>query len=137
VLAPRSTPKAGTVGTHFKRAHGGVEKLLIDAGVDVNMQGRKHGSALQAALEMGHNQIIEFLIDEGADIITDDNMDDDTDDGLEHGTDHGTEDGTDGGTDDGTEDGTDEVAVNQVLTNYELFQLDVADAQYLERWNGA
>jgi ankyrin repeat protein len=43
-------------------------KLLLAAGADVNMQGGKYGSALQAACFDGCEKVVEQLLKAGADV---------------------------------------------------------------------
>lgn len=48
---------------------GGHEKLvelLLEGGVDVNVQSARYGSALQAASVEGHEKIVELLLEKGA-----------------------------------------------------------------------
>ena len=51
--------------------HGGHDKiveLLLSKGADVNAQGGKHSSVLQAASFKGHDKIVELLLSKGADV---------------------------------------------------------------------
>ena len=41
--------------------------MLIESGADVNLQGGRYGSALQAALFRGDSVIVQLLLDNGAD----------------------------------------------------------------------
>jgi ankyrin repeat protein len=43
-----------------------IVKLLLDQGADVNAQGSEYGSALQAALSGGHQEIVKKLQQRGA-----------------------------------------------------------------------
>jgi ankyrin repeat protein len=42
-------------------------QLLVEHGVNVNAQGGNYGSALQAASFNGHIDIVQLLIEQGAD----------------------------------------------------------------------
>jgi ankyrin repeat protein len=42
--------------------------MLLDRGADVNAQGGRYGSALQAASSEGHDKIVQLLLDKGADV---------------------------------------------------------------------
>lgn len=46
----------------------GTARDLIDSGEDVNAQGGEYGNALQAASTKGHQEIVQLLLDKGADI---------------------------------------------------------------------
>jgi ankyrin repeat protein len=39
--------------------------LLLDAGADVNTQGRRYGNALQVASHRGHEKAVKILVDAG------------------------------------------------------------------------
>ena len=43
-------------------------QMLLDKGANVNAQGERYGNALQAALVGGHDQVIQMLLDKGADV---------------------------------------------------------------------
>ena len=43
-------------------------RMLLDKGIDVNVQGGRLGNALQAASYLGHDQIMQMLLDAGADV---------------------------------------------------------------------
>jgi ankyrin repeat protein len=45
-----------------------MAKLLVEAGADVNAEGGKYGSALQASVAKGHSMIALFLLDNGANV---------------------------------------------------------------------
>jgi ankyrin repeat protein len=45
-----------------------VARELINKGADVNAQGGVYGSALQAASAKGYFEIIELLLEKGADV---------------------------------------------------------------------
>ena len=47
---------------------GVVVKTLIESGADVNVQGGRYGSALQAASYQGSEAIVKMLIESGADV---------------------------------------------------------------------
>ena len=51
-----------------QEAHDEVVQLLLDKGVDVNVQGGECGNALQVPCSKGHIQIVQLLLDRGADI---------------------------------------------------------------------
>jgi ankyrin repeat protein len=42
-------------------------QLLLDKGADINAQGGRYGSALQAASFRGHKAVVQQLLDKGAD----------------------------------------------------------------------
>ncbi|KXH69656.1 hypothetical protein CSAL01_13723 [Colletotrichum salicis] len=42
--------------------------MLLDKGADVNAQGGENGNALQAASLDGNKEVIQMLLDKGADI---------------------------------------------------------------------
>ena len=44
--------------------------ILLDAGADVNAQGRVYGSALHAASRSGHEKVVQMLLDAGAERST-------------------------------------------------------------------
>jgi hypothetical protein len=43
-------------------------RMLLEKGGDVNVQGGRHGNALQAASAEGHDQIVQRLLEKGADV---------------------------------------------------------------------
>ena len=43
--------------------------MLLDKGADINAQGGDYGTALLAASLGGHDQIVQMLLDKGADLI--------------------------------------------------------------------
>ena len=43
-------------------------RMLLDKGADVNAKGGRYGTALQAASERGHDQVVRMLLDIGADV---------------------------------------------------------------------
>lgn len=43
-------------------------QYILSQGVDINTQGGKYSSALQAASAEGHEKIVELLLEEGADV---------------------------------------------------------------------
>ena len=43
-------------------------ELLLAKGADVNAQGGRYGTALQAALYRGHEEVVELLLAKGADV---------------------------------------------------------------------
>ena len=43
-------------------------KLLLDRGVDVNVEGGYSGTALYAALTRGYKEIVKLLLDKGANV---------------------------------------------------------------------
>ena len=45
-----------------------VAESFLNEGADVNAQGGYYGNALQAASEGGHDQVVQMLLDKGADI---------------------------------------------------------------------
>jgi ankyrin repeat protein len=45
-----------------------VVRLLLDRGANVNAQGGRYGSALQAALYGGHESVVRLLVERGADV---------------------------------------------------------------------
>jgi ankyrin repeat protein len=46
-----------------------LAELLVSRGTDVNLQGEfQCGTALQAALSKGHEEIVELLLSKGADV---------------------------------------------------------------------
>ena len=64
-------------GTALSRAawngHIDIEKILIEAGADVNKQDRDGQTALYRAAWNGHNDIAKILIEAGADVSKQDN----------------------------------------------------------------
>ncbi|KAJ7430231.1 ankyrin repeat-containing domain protein, partial [Mycena latifolia] len=51
--------------------HESVAQFLIENGADVNAQGGRFGTALQAASHQGHASVAQFLIEKGADAASD------------------------------------------------------------------
>jgi ankyrin repeat protein len=43
-----------------------IVELLLEAGANVNAQGGKFGSALNAARKLGRNEIVQILLEAGA-----------------------------------------------------------------------
>ena len=43
-------------------------QILLDNGADINAQGGRYSTALQAASAGGHNQVVQILLDNGADV---------------------------------------------------------------------
>jgi ankyrin repeat protein len=43
-------------------------RQLVEKGADVNAQGGRYGSALQAASARGHDQVVQLLLEKGVDI---------------------------------------------------------------------
>ncbi|OAA62771.1 Ankyrin repeat-containing domain protein [Niveomyces insectorum RCEF 264] len=41
-------------------------EALLDRGMQVNLQSGRYGSALAAAASMGHNEVVQFLVEQGA-----------------------------------------------------------------------
>jgi ankyrin repeat protein len=52
--------------TVLHKYHPKVIKLLLENGADINARGGKHGSAIQAAWDRGHDKTVDFLIRRGA-----------------------------------------------------------------------
>lgn len=77
-LAPKSSkihgqtlpPRLIGLWLHDEAGKGNLEtvKALINAGADVNAQGRFFGYALEAAAWNGHKAVVEFLLENGADV---------------------------------------------------------------------
>jgi hypothetical protein len=47
-----------------------IVKLLLEAGAEVNTQGGKYGTALQAASQNGSSEVVKLLLEAGADLNT-------------------------------------------------------------------
>ena len=47
-----------------------VAESFLNEGADINTQGSYYSNALQAASDRGYNQIVQILLDKGADINT-------------------------------------------------------------------
>ncbi len=45
-----------------------VEDILLEAKIDINTKGGFHGTALQTAAGKGHKEIVELLLDRGANV---------------------------------------------------------------------
>jgi ankyrin repeat protein len=56
------------LGAAAKHGHKKLIEMLLDQGVDINLQSRKYGSALHEALSAGNNHIVELLLNRGANI---------------------------------------------------------------------
>ncbi|KAJ6573120.1 ankyrin repeat-containing domain protein [Mycena vulgaris] len=60
--------QAACVGPVLGNPHPEIVKLLLDNGADVNALGGEHGTALQAASHMGMVDIVQLLLERGADV---------------------------------------------------------------------
>ncbi|KAH6870903.1 ankyrin repeat-containing domain protein, partial [Thelonectria olida] len=54
-------------GSSLRRASFGIH-LLLEKGADVNAEGRRYGSAIQAASAGGHDKTVQLLLEKGADV---------------------------------------------------------------------